>query len=455
MLRQILISVAVLVIAFVGWVMFVPGSAQTLSNLGVNLPFGPATDKAEAAQPAAGATPRAGGQGGGQQAGGRRQGGFRGNQTTVVVTAPVTLATINDSLTAIGEGVATRSVTVTSPSGGTLEEILVSPGDVVKAGDPIGHLDAEAEQIAFDKANLDAKDAANTLSRNIELAKTNSVSAVAVNTAQLAADQANLGLRNAQLALKRRTISTPIGGTVGLMQVTQGNYVSSNSAVTTVDDTSDILVTFWVPERYASAITLGMPVEASAVALPGQVIAGKVSAVDNRIDSASRTLQVQARIPNESQNMRAGMSFSVTMKFPGQKFPAVNPLSIQWSADGSYVWTIADGKSKKIMAKIIQRNSDGVLVEGDLKEGDPIITEGVLQLQEGTAVTLLSERQAGAGNAANAPATNASSPAATSPAATSPAPDAATGQRRHRPAADVAQPGTGAAPAATPVTPSN
>ena len=451
-MRQILISLAVLVIAFAGWVMFVPGSSQTLSNLGINLPFGPATDTAEAAQPAAGATPQAGGQGGGQQGGGRRQGGFRGNQTTVVVTAPVTLATINDSLTAIGEGVATRSVTVTSPSGGTLDEILVSPGDVVKAGDPIGHLDAEAEQIAFDKASLDAKDAANTLSRNIELAKTNSVSAVAVNTAQLAADQANLGVRNAALALKRRTIFTPIGGTVGLMQVTPGNYVSSNAAVTTVDDTSDLLVTFWVPERYASAVTLGMPVEASAVALPGQVIAGNVSAVDNRIDSASRTLQVQARIPNDSQNMRAGMSFSVTMKFPGQEFPAVNPLSIQWSADGSFVWTIADGKSKKVMAKIIQRNSDGVLVQGDLKEGDPIITEGVLQLQEGTTVTLLSERQAGGGNAANAPAPNAASPTATPPTT---APDAATGQRRHRPAADGAPTGGGAAPAATPATPAN
>jgi RND family efflux transporter MFP subunit len=391
LLRQVLISLVIAIAAFVGWVFFAPGAVQTLAGYGISLPFGPSATPAEAAQPPGQqATPAAGGprpdrQGGG----GRRPGGFGGNRTPTVVTAPVTLATINDSLTVIGDGMAARSVTVTSPSGGTLDELLVAPGDVVKAGDPIGHLDALSEEIALDKAKLDAQDATNALTRTKELAKSNSVSAVALNTAQLAADQANLEMRNAQLALDRRTITTPIGGAVGLMQVTPGNYLNSNTAVTTIDDTSDILVTFWVPERYASQIHVGQPVEASPVALPGQVIAGEINAIDNRIDNTSRTLQVQARIPNASQNMRAGMSFSVTIKFPGEKFPAVDPLAIQWSADGSYVWTLAEGKTKKVMAKIIQRNSDGVLVEGALKEGDPIIVEGVLQLQEGVAVKLL------------------------------------------------------------------
>lgn len=408
-----LISLVILIAAFVGWVLFVPSATQTLAGYGIYLPFGPPASPAEASQPPdQQAIPAARGQRPGGQGGGGRPGASGGaNRTTTVVTAPVTLATINDSLTAIGEGKAARSVTVTSPSGGTLNELLVAPGDVVKAGDPIGRLDSRSEEIALDKAKLDAQDAANALTRAKELTRSNSVSTVALTAVQLAADQANLELRNAELALSRRTIISPIGGTVGLMQVTPGNYLNSNTAVTTIDDTSNILVTFWVPERYASDIHLGQPVEASAVALPGQVITGEISALDNRIDSASRTLQVEARIPNDNRNMRAGMSFSVTIKFPGDKFPAVDPLAIQWSAEGSYVWTIADGRTKKVMAKIIQRNGDGVLVEGALKQGDPIITEGVLQLQEGVAVTLLGDPgqadAAGNGGQRQGPATEA------------------------------------------------
>lgn len=384
LLRQIIVSLIVLVAAFFGWLFFVPDAAPTLARYGVALPFGPT---AEAAQAAPGAEPRRGPGGGPGGPGGGRFGGA--NRNASVITQPVGVARINDSLTAIGEGIAAHSATVTTPSGGTLVALDVAPGDTVAAGAVVGQLDAEAEEIALDKARLAVTDAEATLKRTTELARTNSATAVAVSTAQLALDTANLELRNAELALKRRSITAPIAGTIGLMQVTPGNYVANNVGVTTVDDTSDIKVTFWVPERYAAQIRLGMPVEASAVALPGRSFTGEISALDNRIDSASRTLEVQATIPNDSQDMRAGMSFSVTMRFPGQDFPAVNPLAIQWSAEGSYVWRLEDGKARKVMTRIIQRNSDGVLVDGDLAEGQPIITEGVLQVQEGMEVTVL------------------------------------------------------------------
>lgn len=83
------------------------------------------------------------------------------------------------------------------------------------------------------------------------------------------------------------------------------------------------------------------------------------------------------------------MSFAVRLDFPGETYPAVNPLAILWSAQGSYVWKYEDGKATKVMAEIIQRNSDGVLVRADLAAGDPIITEGILQLSEGADVNLI------------------------------------------------------------------
>jgi RND family efflux transporter MFP subunit len=132
-----------------------------------------------------------------------------------------------------------------------------------------------------------------------------------------------------------------------------------------------------------------MPVTVTAVALPGQTFMGEIAAIDSRIDAASRTLQVQAEIPNADGILRAGMSFSVSVAFPGETYPAVNPLSLLWSAEGSYVWKLEDGAAKKVMAEIIQRNSDGVLVRADLKAGDPIITEGILQLAEGARVNVL------------------------------------------------------------------
>ncbi|NMA97560.1 MAG: efflux RND transporter periplasmic adaptor subunit, partial [Phyllobacteriaceae bacterium] len=104
--------------------------------------------------------------------------------------------------------------------------------------------------------------------------------------------------------------------------------------------------------------------------------------------------------PNPDSRLRAGMSFAVSLNFPGEQYPAVNPLALLWSADGSYVWKFEDGKATRVMAEIVQRNSDGVLVMADLAPGDAIITEGILQLSEGANVTVLD----GPGSARTPPA---------------------------------------------------
>lgn len=403
MLKQLLISVVVIVAAAAAYIFFVPGAPEMLARVGITLPV-EATTTQEASTPAAGAqtqrqggAPQAGQRPGGQGGG---RGGFGGrNQTMVVVTAAVTTGKINDKLSAIGEGAAAQSVTVMAPANGTLTELLVDPGQVIEAGATIGKLDADAEGIAFERATIAQQDADASLKRTQELAKANSATTVQLNAAQLAATNAALETRNAALALERRTITSPIGGTVGLFQVSAGNAVSAQSIVTTIEDTSHIIVSFWAPERYASMITTGMPVTASAVALPGEQITGEVSAIDNRIDPASRTLKVQARIENANGKLRPGMSFSVSMSFPGEEFPTVDPLSVQWSSNGAYLWKYAEGKVQRVGLSIIQRNSDGVLVKGDLTPGDQVVVQGVQQLSDGATVRLLDEPVADAGGA--------------------------------------------------------
>ena len=371
MIRQFLASLVILVAAGIAWLFLVPGAPETLARVGIVLPFGPGPQAEASAGP-----------------GGPRMGGFAGRVTNVV-TSEVGSAIINDTLNAIGEGTPARSVTVMAPSAGTLAEVLVRPGQMLEAGDVIARFEAEAEQIERDRAQLAAEDAAATLQRTTGLASSNVVAGTALAAAELANANAQLALRNAELALERRTITSPIAGSAGLIRVTPGNYVAAQTAITSIDDTSSILIDFWVPERYATQIRAGMPVTVNAVSLPGRDFLGDISAIDSRIDPASRTLQVQAEIPNPDNVLRAGMSFSVAVGFPGETYPAVNPLAVLWSAEGSYVWKYQDGAATRVMAEIVQRNSDGVLVRADLEPGDAIITEGILQLSEGMSVNVL------------------------------------------------------------------
>lgn len=391
--KQALVSLILLVLAFAGWASFFPGANDTLARWGID--WMPAT--AAGAKDAQSSV----------QPGRRQQGGAQGG----VIAALVTRETINDRLSAIGTGRARQSVLVTPYAAGRMTEILVTSGATVRAGDVIARLDAEGETIALDRAKFALDDAIAKQTRIQALRASNTVTAVQVTEAALAVENARLALRDAELALDRRSIPAPISGVVGILPVAAGNYVATSTEIARIDDRSEILIDFWVPERYAALIEVGMQITASSVARPGESYQGTISALDNRIEEKSRTLQVQARVINPDDKLRAGMSFQVQMRFPGDSFPAVDPLAVQWGADGAFVWLVKDGKAQRTGVRVIQRNTDTVLVDAPMAEGDVVVIEGIHLVRQGAELNIartngLPDPEPAA--AAAAPATNGS-----------------------------------------------
>ena len=379
--KQVSISLVILAVGLGAWVRFVPGAGAMLAKAGV-----PEQLVAFAAKPAA-ETGDGQGRAQGQGAGRRGQGGG----APLVVTQPVDSAVVNDRLNAIGNGEAIVSVAVTPQATGNLTEILVKSGDEIEKGQVLARLDSDEQRIAAAQAKVALDSAREKVQRNRRLG--NTVSVAIAREAEFAMQTAELALQTAQLDLKRRDIVAPSGGIVGIITVNPGDYVTTSTPVAVVDDRSQILVDFWVPERFSTKIAVGQAVTASAIALPGSEFSGAIDAVDNRVDQASRTLRVRARVDNPDDTLRAGMSFAVSVRFPGDDYPTVNPLAIQWSADGSYVWRVEQDKSQKVPVKIIQRNSDKVLVEAKLAKGDAVVMEGVQRLRDGGAVRVASDEK--------------------------------------------------------------
>lgn len=375
--KQLFISLVILVVGLGIWIRFVPGAGVMLAKAGV-----PERFVAFAAKPAGEAS-----EGQGQAQGRRGQGGG----APLVVTQAVDTAVVNDRLNAIGNGEAIVSVAVTPQATGNLTEILVKSGDRISKGQVIARLDSDEQVIASEQARVALESAREKVERNRRLG--NTVSVAVLREAEFAMQTAELALKTAELDLKRRDILAPSGGIVGIITVNPGDYVTTSTPVAVVDDRSQILVDFWVPERFSTKISVGQAVTASAISLPGSEFTGAIHAIDNRVDQASRTLRVRARLDNPGDTLRAGMSFSVSVRFAGDEYPTVNPLAIQWSADGSYVWRVADDKSQRVPVTIVQRNSDKVLVEAKLAKGDVVVMEGVQRLRDGGAVRVSGEER--------------------------------------------------------------
>ncbi|WP_421402421.1 efflux RND transporter periplasmic adaptor subunit [Agrobacterium fabrum] len=361
--KQVGVSLAVVGTGLCLWGFYSPDARNVLASIGIGKVPAAAVEVAAA----------------GQNAGGNRRNG----NATLVVTAPVKKGIVNDRLNAIGNGQAIQSVVVMPQVSGTLSEIRTAAGARVVKGQVLARLDDEEQVIERDKAQVALRSA---IEKSSSYKNLKSFSRLDVMDAQIAEEAAKLALSTAELNLKRRDIVAPIEGVAGIVAANVGDNVTTQSTIVSIDDRSEILVNFWAPERFATAIKVGMPVEATSISRPGETFTGEIEAVDNRVDEASRTIRIRAKFGNETDELRAGMSFGVTMRFAGETYASVDPLAVQWDAEGSYVWRVTDNKSNKVRVQIVQRNPDAVLVKAELAEGEPVMIEGLQRVREGGAV---------------------------------------------------------------------
>lgn len=382
--RQAALVALIAVLALAGWALFLPAARPVLSAMGLMPALGALGlvqgDGAAGAAPGPGAGAGAGGAGAG------RPGGAAA--AVMVAAQPPGQAVLADTITAIGTARSVRLAQLASEVSGRLVRVAVASGSAVRAGDLIAALDSESASIARDRAALVLADAESDLVRVRSLQGSGSGTPLQVQEAELALRTAELALREAEFDLSRRQLVAPIAGRVGILDIEPGDLLSPGDLVTTIEDRSAILVDFRVPERAAARVALGDSLRVAPLTDPDAQRAGQIAALDNRLDSATRTLRLQAAIANDDDRLRAGMALAVSLDYRGDSLPSVDPLAIQWSGEGAHVWVVRAGKAQRLPVEIVQRNPDAVLVRAAFQPEDLVVREGMQMLRPGSAVQL-------------------------------------------------------------------
>ena len=363
----------VLAVGLVAWAIWLPSSHPILDRVGLLEPM------RAAGIPLAAAPEGAGGPGGGPP------GGFARGPARVIVQDAESAA-LQDRIAAIGTGAALRSVVVSPEAAGRVVEVVVRPGAQVEAGQLLLRLDSATEEIARDRAQIALEEAEATAERIERLRAAGTASEVQRRDAALALRNAELALRQAELDLDRRRVTAPIDGWIGLLDVEVGAQLTTSSQIVRIDDRSALLVDFRVPERMVGRLAPGDPLDLTPLARRDMTVEGHVRVIDSRVDETARNLRIQAEIPNDDDILRAGMAFAIEMRFTGDTLPAVDPLAIQWSAEGSFVWVVREERAHRVPARIAQRSEGRVLLRGDLEPGDTVVLEGVQSLRPGAEV---------------------------------------------------------------------
>jgi multidrug efflux system membrane fusion protein len=301
--------------------------------------------------------------------------------------------------TGIGSVNAIHQVTINPEVGGRVTKIFFEAGMTVKAGDPLVQLNDAPDRGDLASYQAQARWAETTLQRSTELAKRDFTAHETVDQKQSQLDQAKAMIIKTEAVIAQKLIRAPFSGQLGLRQIEVGQYLNPGARIVTLTDLSTLYANFTLPSQMRAQISVGQRVNVTADAFPGRTFSAEITTIEPQISADTRTMAIQATMPNPENALLPGMFVNAAVVLPPQPDMMVLPeTAIDYTLYGDSVYVIReDGKDAKgnpilkavrTPIKTGARWGNKVTILDGLKPGDRVVAAGQVKVQNGAQVAI-------------------------------------------------------------------
>jgi membrane fusion protein, multidrug efflux system len=318
-------------------------------------------------------------------------------------TVSVTKAAYSEwqtKIEAVGSLRAVKGADLSLEVSGVVESISFNSGDDVAEGAPLLKLRSED-----DEAKLHSLQALADLSEIVYARDQKQFKLQAVSQATLDSDAANLKNAKAQVAqqqaiIAKKMLRAPFAGHLGIRAVDLGQYVGPGTVVVTLQALDPIYVDFFVPQQAVDEVRLGQAVTVKVDAFKDRTFTGEVAAINPKVDTGSRNVQIRATLKNPDHKLLPGMYATVDIATGApHNYITLPQTAITYNPYGDTVYVVIDGEAKNGSAKapLIARQTfvttgptrgDQVAVLRGIGDGDNVVTAGQIKLHNGSVVLI-------------------------------------------------------------------
>ena len=314
----------------------------------------------------------------------------KGPPPVAVEATKVSVMNLPQALTAVGSLRSDETVILRPEIAGRISQIGFREGERVAKGQMLVKLDDSVQRADLDRARANFVLSKSKYERAEDLRTKGFLSSQARDEAEnnLKVAQADAELMEARLA--KTAIKAPFSGTVGLRQVSVGDYVKEGQDIVNLESLDPLKVDFRVPELALSQVKDGQTLQITLDAIPDKAYDGRVYAINPLIDANGRAIVIRAQVPNRDGRLRPGMFARVRLFTSGSRDTMVVPEeSLFPVGDDKFVYKIVDGKALRQKVEIGQRRDSRVEIVNGLTSEDVVVTAGGIKLREGVAVTVV------------------------------------------------------------------
>ncbi|WP_454913279.1 efflux RND transporter periplasmic adaptor subunit [Stutzerimonas chloritidismutans] len=309
-------------------------------------------------------------------------------------------------LPAIGTLKASQGIDLSVEIAGTITDVQFQSGEKVSKGQAIVLLDSEMEQASLASAEADLNLSRLEFQRARSLLDRQAISRSEYDRLNAESQKAAASVAQLRASLSKKRILAPFSGTIGIRQVDVGDYIAAGTPIATLQDLTTLYVDFFLAEQHVPLLKLGQRVQLQVAAYPGEGFEGVISALNPKVETTTRNVQVRAELGNPDGRLLPGMFADLQVLLPTETAQVVVPeTAITYTLYGNSVLLVTEGTPPEGVSSdepylVVERRfvttgerRDGLTVVLDgLEGGEQVITAGQLKLDSGAHVAIAESR---------------------------------------------------------------
>lgn len=297
---------------------------------------------------------------------------------------------LEDSISSTGTIRAYHEVNLSAEVSGKVTGLHINEGSLVKAGNLLvkvndNHLQAEVVRLESNIKVLEE-----TRERQYQLFERGGVTQEVYDNTLMQLNNLKAEFATVQAEIERTEVKAPFDGVVGLTYISDGAYVTPTTKIASLQNMDSVRVDFSVPERYSPDVNPGNEIQFSVQGIDS-LFTGRVIATEPQIDPRTRTLQVRAISNNEDKLLKPGAFANIKLILNAYDEALTVPAVSLIPDGGDYkVFQYKNGKVNETYVKTGIRLRDRVQVKDGIAEGDTILINGLMQLNDSSDVKIKS-----------------------------------------------------------------
>lgn len=299
---------------------------------------------------------------------------------------------------AVGSVRTVLGVDITTELAGMIQKIYFKPGAMVKEGDVLVQLNADAEIGQLNAYKANAALAKITYERNKAQYGVHAISKQTVDNDEYNYQSLTAKVAEQQATVDKKTLRAPFSGRLGVSLVNPGQYLNVGDKVVTLQTLDPIYLDFYVPQQQLSQLKVDQAVTIESDAYPKQIFKGVITTVEPIADKTTRNVKIEATVSNKNHLLLPGMFASVNVNTAAPKRYLTLPQSaISFNPYGDIVFLVQkkkndDGKEELSVTQSFvvtgEKRGDQIAILDGIKEGEVVVTSGQVKLKNGTHIAI-------------------------------------------------------------------